>query len=185
MNTQLFKGEKVRLTALNPDKDAEVMSAWSHDADFLHRTTTEIAAPIPPPGYKKKIEEWMKDMDKNEVFVFGIRQPGDERLIGMAQIYWVEWPHGAAHFTIGIGKPEDRNKGLGSEATRLLLRYSFHELNLHRLATFVSSWNADGLRFLARFGFVEEFRRRESLYIMGQRYDQVGVSLLKEEWHDN
>lgn len=141
--------------------------------------------PIPAPGYKKKIDDWMKDMDKNEMFVFAIRQMGDERLIGVAQIYWIEWSHGAAHFTISIGKAEDRNKGLGGEAMRLLLRYAFHELNLHRLAAFVSSWNAEALRFFARFGFAEEFRRREALYILGQRCDQVGISLLKEEWHGN
>lgn len=185
MNTQLFRGEKVRLTAFNLDKDAEAMSAWSHDADFLHRTTTEAAMPIPAPAYKKKIEDWMKDMDKNEMFVFAIRQKEDDSLIGTAQIYWIEWSHGAGHFAINIGKPENRNKGLGGEAMRLLLRYAFHEMNLHRMAAFVSSWNAEALRFFARFGFVEEFRRREALYILGQRYDQVGISLLREEWHVN
>lgn len=185
MNTQLFRGEKARLTALNPDKDAETLSAWSHDADFLHRTTTEAAKPISPAAYKKKIDEWMKEMNENKLALFGVRLPGDDRLVGVAQFYWIEWQHGTAHFNIGIGKPQDRNAGVGSEVVRMMLRYGFLEMNLHRIGLHVAAWNTDALRFFARFGFAQEFCRREALYYMGRFYDHIGLSLLREEWHGN
>ena len=42
---------------------------------------------------------------------------------------------------MGIGEPEARGQGFGSEALQLLLRYAFTELNLHRVALNAFEYN--------------------------------------------
>jgi [ribosomal protein S5]-alanine N-acetyltransferase len=46
-----------------------------------------------------------------------------------------------ARYAIGIFNPANWNRGFGTEATRLVLRFAFEELNLHRLDLRVLAFN--------------------------------------------
>ena len=82
-------------------------------------------------------------------------------MLGFTRIEWIEWTHGACSLKIAIGDPVERNKGFGSDALHLLMRFAFSELNLYRLSAVVGDDNQAGLRFFKRHGFVEEGRRRD------------------------
>jgi RimJ/RimL family protein N-acetyltransferase len=70
----------------------------------------------------------------------------------------------------------------GSEGLRLMLRYAFAELNLHRLTAITGSYNLGALHMMQKAGFVEEVRRRQALYRDGQRWDILHLGLLRSEW---
>jgi RimJ/RimL family protein N-acetyltransferase len=83
---------------------------------------------------------------------------------------------------LGIGDPNDRRHGFGSEALRLILRYAFAELNLYRLSVMVPEYNPPALSLFTKAGFVEEVRRREALQRDGRYWDALHLGLLREEW---
>ena len=83
---------------------------------------------------------------------------------------------------IGIGEPDAWNKGYGSEAMRLMLRYGFEELNLNRVSLGVFSANPRGIRSYEKCGFVHEGRMREFARRDGQYWDLVFMGILREEW---
>lgn len=179
MSPSLFEGERVRLLPPDPEKDAEIESAWTHDAEYLRLIDAAPARPLSPAAVKKKYEKLEKAENKD--FYFAVRTLADDRLIGFAHLFWVDLQHGAATLNLGLGQPADRGQGYGSDTLRLLLNYAFDELNLHRVAARGASYNTGALRFFQRHGFVEEVRNREAVFRDGQRWDWVLLGLLREE----
>jgi len=183
IHTSLFEGEHICLAPIETDKDAEIQAKWTESAEFLRLLSTEPAIPASPEAVKKRYEAIEKKMETDRnLFYFTIRLRPDDRLIGFAQIYWIEWAGGYARLQLGIGLPDERGKGYGSEALRLLLRYAFSELNLFRLDAIVGEDNLAAMRLFQKAGFVEEVRQRQALYRDGRRWDLIGLGLLKEEW---
>lgn len=83
---------------------------------------------------------------------------------------------------IGIGDPNFRGKGYGTDALQLILRYGFNELNLHRIGLDVISYNKSAIRAYQKVGFQVEGTMRESVLRDGQQYDRILVSILRNEY---
>jgi RimJ/RimL family protein N-acetyltransferase len=88
----------------------------------------------------------------------------------------------SAEVMILIGEEEARGKGYGTEAMVTLLRYLFHQRNLHRVGLTVIAWNERAIRSYEKVGFVVEGRLRDDLYFDGQYHDQVVMSILRDEF---
>jgi RimJ/RimL family protein N-acetyltransferase len=114
-----------------------------------------------------------------------IRAKADDRLIGKAIIQWIEWTNGNGAIRLGIGAAEDRRKGYGTQALRMLLRFAFAELNLFRVTALAPEYNEGALALLQKFGFVQEVCRRKSLERDGRRWDLYVFGLLSEEWQNS
>lgn len=180
---QLFEGEKICLTALDLEKDAEVVARWTHDPEYGRLTSSKPTRPLSPMQVKKAMEEQVKEArEKRQRFDFAIRLKTKERLVGLATIEGIEWTHGHGWLSLSLGSAADRGMGYGGEALKLILRYAFHELNLYRLNTIFFEDNARGLAFLERHGFQIEVRRRQAIYRAGRRWDEVRLGLLREDW---
>jgi RimJ/RimL family protein N-acetyltransferase len=184
MVLQLFEGERIRLAAFEPERDAEVFSRWTHDPEYLRLLDTDPARPLSPFHVKKRFEELEKESGR-DLYFFVIRIKEDDRAIGFAHLRWIEWNHGTAYFLMGIGSKEDRGRGYGSEALNMLLRYAFEELNLFRLGGLVPEYNEGAIRFLERAGFAQEVRRRQAIARDGRRWDALSYGILAREWKAN
>jgi RimJ/RimL family protein N-acetyltransferase len=182
MNSQLFEGNLIRLAALDPDHDAEAESRWTHDPEYLRLLRADPVRPLSPNQIKKKYEADEKDENASRRFHFAIRTRADDRLVGFVRLEHVEWTHGAAMMTLGIGDPSDRGHGYGTEALQLALRYAFGELNLYRLTAITFEYNERALRFFERAGFAVEVRRRQAIHRDGRRWDVLMMGLLREDW---
>lgn len=181
--TQLFDGQDIRFGPIDYDKDPEVESKWTHNAEFMRLFAIEPARPISPAIVKKQYEKLEKRMEEERNFYhFMIRAKTDDRLIGTAMIARVEWTNGNGQIRIGIGSAEDRCKGYGTQAMKLLLRFAFAELNLFRVSAEVPKYNEGAMALLKKFSFVEEVCRRKALERDGCRWDLLVFGLLKDEW---
>ena len=188
--TSLYEGRLIRLGPINYEKDPAIESRWTHDAEYLRLLDTAPARPVSPAEMKKKYETLEKEIEESKnQFYFTIRLRSDDpeqndRLVGFARLYDIEWTHAVSQMVLGIGDPGDRRKGYGSEALALLLRYAFAELNLFRLASQIPAYNLGAMRLFQKAGFVEEVRRRQALNRDGRFWDLIHVGLLRDEWCD-
>ena len=183
IDTQLFEGKLIRLAPIDHDKDPEVESRWTHDLDLLRSLSQKPAMPLSVGQMKKRYESIEKEVDESKkIFHFTIRDMQDDRLLGFVRIEWIEWTHGTGNLKLAIGDQAERNKGYGSEALSLMLRFAFNELNLYRLSAIVGEDNPGALRFFMRHGFVEEVRRRKALLRDSQTWDIIHLGILREEW---
>lgn len=183
IQTQLFESQDVRLGPIDYDKDPEIESRWTHDSEFMRLMETGPARPMSAAIVKKQYEKLEKQIqeDKN-LYHFMIRARSDDRLIGKAVIQWIEWTNGNGFLRLGIGAADDRQKGYGTQALQMLLRFAFAELNLFRVSAIVAEYNEGAIVLLRKFGFVQEVCRRKSLERDGRRWDLYVFGLLNEEW---
>jgi len=182
LTDQLFEGQHIRFAPPDADRDAERVSKWTHDPEYLRLLSADIAKPLSPGQIKKQYEELDKDAEKHNAFNFAIRLKEDDRLIGFARLYRIEWTHGTGSVQIGLGDRNDRGKGYGTEVLHMLLRYAFDELNLYRLAATTVEYNTGAIRFFERAGFNVEVRRRQAVQRDGKRWDVLMLGLLCDEW---
>lgn len=177
----LFRGKLVRLTNEDPETVARSEVRWQRDTEF-HRLADSDPAEL---RSEKKIKEWMEKRMSDENpnrFSFSIRALADDCLIGFIGLY-LPVLHGCdAWVGIGIGEREFWGKGYGTEAMRLILRYAFTELNLHRVSLALHEYNTRALRSYEKAGFRMEGCMRGELLREGQRTNGIYMGILRSEW---
>jgi RimJ/RimL family protein N-acetyltransferase len=97
----------------------------------------------------------------------------DGRLIGEARLDAVDLEQRRASFAIGIFGPNERDRGLGTEGTRLVLTHAFEVLGLTRVDLRVLSFNARAIRCYEKCGFVRFRVDRNRAYVDGHWRDDV------------
>jgi len=175
MTTNLFRGQFLKLTAKR-DGDAEIIAKWDEDPDYLRNVDTDIARPRQQQSFENE------GNPSPNSFYFRLRTIEDDRLIGFVVIHNIEWNNRAGVLAIGIGDTKDRNKGYGSDALKLILRYAFHELNLNRVGLDVIEYNHGGIRAYQKAGFQIEGRMREAVHRDGKIHDRIMMGILRSEW---
>ena len=75
-----------------------------------------------------------------------------------------------------------RDRGLGSEAVRLVLAHAFGTVGLHRIELDVYAFNPRAQAVYERAGFVREGVRRDALYWDGEYTDAITMAILAPDW---
>jgi RimJ/RimL family protein N-acetyltransferase len=163
------------------EEDAPVLARWSEDADYLRALDSDYARPVSAHEFATRLAPGQNDPNKVE---FHLRTLQDDRLIGFAALHSIEWNNGAALLAIGIGESANRGKGYGTDALRLILRYAFDELNLHRVGLDVIANNTPAIRAYQRAGFQREGTMRDAVLRDGSRHDRIFMGILRHEWQD-
>jgi RimJ/RimL family protein N-acetyltransferase len=171
-------GDRVRLRELR-ESDLDHLVAWWQDPDLMVTQTSgpyhaRMAAPI-----AEQFRTWSRNDGTDAGFVIETRADGVA--IGHAALFGANAHNRTATFAIMIGPPH-QNLGLGTEATRLVLRFGFDELGLHRIQLVANDFNERGLATYRKVGFVEEGRSREAIFRSGAWHDQVHMGILAREW---
>lgn len=180
MINNIFEGKLVRLSAENPETYAENFSRWGHDSEYGRLLDLD-------PGHlhsPKRVKEWLeKELEKDppEMWLFGVRALEADKLIGFVELNGVT-PHGDTFVGIGLGERDYWGKGYGTEAMKLILRFAFVELGLHRVSLDVFEYNPRGVKSYEKAGFRHEGRVRETILRDGRRSDVFFMGVLREEW---
>ena len=95
-----------------------------------------------PQSQEKWVEENLERGAKSEpeVVEFTVYDRQDSAPVGTAGLLGILHAHGNAEFAIFLG--ERRGQGLGTEATRLVLDFAFHVLQLRNVLLETLEWNA-------------------------------------------
>lgn len=102
-------------------------------------------------------------------------------LVGEAVLNEWDEANRSCNFRILIGS-EGRDRGLGTEATRLIVGHGFTELELHRIHLYVYAFNPRARRVYEKAGFTAEGIDRDALLHDGVWVDAVRMSILEHEW---
>lgn len=80
--------------------------------------------------------------------------------------------------------PKLRGKGYGSRIYRLLKKYCFDFLNMHRVWLAVLATNEVALKLYEKQGFIVEGRYREAIFRDGAYHDYVIMSILEQDYRE-
>ena len=118
---------------------------------------------------------------RNQVILAIVDTKSDQH-IGNVKLGPILWIHRHATFGILIGDKRFWGKGIGLEATRLMVEYGFNQLNLQRIDLGVFAEHEAAVRCYEKVGFKPEGRMREALFQGGEYKDRLWMGLLRSEY---
>jgi RimJ/RimL family protein N-acetyltransferase len=130
-------------------KDAATSYKWRNDAEVWKHTGSKPDKFITPEIEKEWLAEVLTRKDQKR---FAICVNEDQQYVGNVQL--TEIKGGEAEFHIFIGEKSYWNKGVGSEATRLIINYGFEQLHLKKITLIVDKENAPAIASYTKCGFV-------------------------------
>ena len=164
---------------LRPDTfHSRLMADWLDDNDV----TRLLFAGLLPSDDKVIREEWKRSIENPNEIAFLVYV--EEEFIGTVGLYAINWVARTADFRIFLGDKGCWGKGLGTEATKLVLDYAFNKLNLQMIGLGVNTANKAAYRVYEKAGFVLEGTLRRVQYRNGRYYDVYRMSILQEEFGD-
>ncbi len=108
-----------------------------------------------------------------------ITDPRDGRFLGELSLYSVAPENESAGYRIALSALAFTGRGLGREATRLVLEYAFEQVGLHRVWLYVYAFNMRAIAVYRSCGFSVEGRMRDSLLWEGRRHDALLMAVLR------
>jgi RimJ/RimL family protein N-acetyltransferase len=170
-----FEGKLVRLKAREPEEEPDAYR-WFNDPDvteFLtmrypqsHRQEREFLDRMSAPSYQE--------------CEFAI-ETFDGKYIGGCGLSGGRPENREATLGIAIGDKTYWGGGYGTDAMRVLCRFGFDMMNLHRIQLDVFSENLRAIHVYKKVGFQVEGTRREAFFQYGRYLDIVVMGLLEGE----
>lgn len=170
-------GQDVYLATL---ERADCRRLWEMDAcDLDHPTET------PNLGHSaEKADAWFDDIQKHQgqrhvrlgVFLH------DGTVVGDVALQDIDWGNRVCSLGMGFARREDRGRGYGSQAARLMLDYGFRLLGLERITANTLAPNRAAQRSLEKLGMRLEGVERRAVLLCGERVDRLNYGLLREEF---
>ncbi len=175
----MLKGEKCVLRPLRME-DAKILSEIANDIEVRDYLSNVFP-------YTEIVEEnFIKSLSSQKVptdIVFGIEIDG--KLIGTVGIHRINWASRNGYLGIAIFDKGFWNRGIGTEATSLILKYAFEYLNLHKILLEVYEYNERAIRVYEKLGFKREGILRKNHYLKGKYYDVIVMGILQEEYFES
>ncbi len=181
--TNIFEGERLRLTEINPKEDSEKDALWSHAIEYARVRKTNPVRPISALESRKSLEEELKEAEEEgNRFHFAIRSKNEkEDLLGFLDVVNIEWKNGQGFLQILLGSEAICKEHL-AESLQLGLKYAFDELNLYHVCMEISAYETATVAVLEEVGFMREACLREIAFHEGKYHDHIIFGLLAEEW---
>ncbi|GGX54086.1 GNAT family N-acetyltransferase [Streptomyces fructofermentans] len=172
----VLTGEKALLRPFSED-DVPVMAEILADPEVLRLTGSPVTDFDP-----ERLHAWYATRsEQDDRLDLGVVDRASGELVGEAVLMEWDEPNRSCTFRILLG-PRGRDRGLGTDATRLIVGYAFERLRMHRVALWVFAFNPRARRAYENAGFVAEGVERETLLHEGEWIDAVRMSVLSREW---
>ena len=106
--------------------------------------------------------------------MFSIVELSTNDLIGACGLCYIDWVNRSADFSIYIGKDDLYiDKVYAIDAAKIMEKYGFEELNLHRLWAEIYSIDEKKKVFFKELGFIQEGIFKETHWTQGQWIDSI------------
>ncbi len=168
-------GERCYLSPLDPD-DAPRFAAWVNDPEVAAGVT--LARQVL--GVERMRDKVARHAGRQAYFAI-VALDGDE-LIGNCGIDDISAVDRTGELVIMIGDKRFWNRGFGTDAVRLLLRFGFLTLGLNNIRLRAHAFNERAIRCYEKCGFKRWGCWPDSWYHDGELHDSVFMYLLRADF---
>lgn len=156
----------------------------------LWRNNREIKKTLGGNNYfvsSEREKKWIENALSNDrdSIRLAICKKDNDTYIGNVNLVNIDWVNGNAEFSIFIGEENEWGKGYGTMATILMLKFGFHERNLHRIYLKVLESNKAAIHLYAKLGFKQEGILRDELFKNDSYHNLIAMSILKNEFNES
>lgn len=173
-----FEGKKIYFAPID-NQNIELITKWMND-ETLTRGTGRVAQVFTETAQKELMEENSKKTDDYQFYVV---RKNDDKILGIYNLHHIKQVHQFAKVGGLIGEIDERGKGYGSEALRMLCDFAFNILNLHTLVADIYSFNYPSIKSAEKVGFKKVGEIKECYYFGGKFYNQIIFEITKDEFN--
>ncbi|HDM70437.1 MAG: GNAT family N-acetyltransferase [Thermotogae bacterium] len=165
---------------LRPFEIEDIDQILPHFNDEEVRQYLAVIFPVNKLVERNFIESLYKD-DKN--ILLGMEVNGT--LIGSIGLHRIDWVNRSTELGIVIFRKEYWNKGYGTKAIDLMLKYAFKYLNMNRVSLKVYEYNERAIHVYEKCGFKVEGRLRKAKFFKGRYWDVLVMGILRDEYFES
>lgn len=173
----MLTGDETCLRAIERD-DLPQLLAWRNRPELrrFFREYRELGGDLQHAWYENVV---LKDPATR---MFSIIEKATGRLLGACGLCYINWVDRNADFSIYLGADDLYiDTCLAPDAARLLIRYGFEELGLHRLWSEIYDFDTAKQELFGELGFQLEARFRKSHWTEGGWHDSLVFGLLSND----
>ena len=123
--------------------------------------------------------QWIKTKIDTGLAVQMIICTGEHTPIGSVYLRDIDRLNRKAEYGIFIGEEDALGKGYGTAAAKLMLRYGFEQLSLHKIFLRVLADNARAIASYEKAGFVREAYLKDEVFLDGKFCDIVFMAMIR------
>ena len=158
------------------DEDTDNIVRWRNSdhvrRNFIYQTL------FTPESHR----QWLRDKVGTglvEQFIIHSTDAGMD--VGSVYLRDIDRTHRRAEFGIFIGEQSQMGKGIGSECIRLIVRYGFDKLHLHKVFLRVLADNAIARKSYEKCGFMQEAYLKDEVCISGVYKDLILMRIINPQ----
>jgi RimJ/RimL family protein N-acetyltransferase len=178
--SQNLKGNGVELRR-HDRANYPLYAHWYGDEE-VWRLTSWTAEPMKPAAVERLFEERERSSLDDS---FAVHWEGEDEPVGVVSLANINQANSAADLSVIVGDEKDRDRGLGTEAIRILLEYAFEDLGLNRVGLSVFEFNGTAIHAYEKLGFKREGRLRKAIWRDGEFHDAILMSVLARDWRES
>ena len=173
MDRYVDEGAGIFLRPMTHD-DTELIIRW-RNSEAVRRNFI-YQKPFTREGH----ENWIRTMiDTGRAVQMILCSLTEDRPIGSVYIRDIDRVHNKAEYGIFIGEKDALGRGYGTRAAKLMIRYGFETLGLHKLMLRVLAENIPAIESYEKAGFVREAYLKDEVFLDGQYKDVVYMAVIK------
>lgn len=177
----MFEGKKIILRSLELNDLDSIMRFWNK-IDLRREL-----GPVVPHSQKER-EDWIRatweSRQKGKGYTFAIEDRSTTEFLGHCSLNNVRSINRTATVSIAIYDKNNRGKGYGTDAMRVLLKIGFNFLNLHRIGLNVFDHNKAAIKVYENVGFKKVGELRHTDYVEGKYVNDVCMDILEDEYKE-
>jgi [ribosomal protein S5]-alanine N-acetyltransferase len=173
-----IESERLLLREISSNDDKDIFRLYS-DEDVLRYTDNDLHKTLK--DSQRFIEENTLGLDNQELICWGITLKPKKKIIGTIRLDHIDWKHNFAT----MGNLLDKslwNRGIMTEAQRIVTEFAFRKMNLHRIEAQVYIKNIASCRTFEKLNYKREGVLRENFLIKEKYCDSVMYSMLNHEF---
>ncbi|MCK9361079.1 GNAT family N-acetyltransferase [Patescibacteria group bacterium] len=179
MKDAFLVGENIYLRLIQEEDVTDEYRSWFNDPEVCQFNEHHRF-----PMDRERMREYFENVIKpRHDLVLAICDKVTDAHIGNVALQSIDKTSRHAEYAIIIGNKDFWGKGIAKEASKLIIKHGFGELNLHRIYCGTSSANIGMQKVAESLGFVKEGVSREVLWKEGKYNDAIQYGLLAHEFN--
>ena len=173
---KLLSDKNIHLRALEPE-DLNFLFTIENDESFWEVSSTQT--PFSRFILEQYIANSHQDIFEAKQLRLIIEDNNTKKSVGIIDLFDYSPQHKRAGIGILIIESE-QNKGFASKALKLLIDYSFGQLDLHQLFANITSENVKSINLFKKFQFEKIGIKKEWIYSKGVFKDEILFQLINK-----
>tara|TARA_B110000090_G_scaffold196891_1_gene234282 strand:- start:22 stop:552 length:531 start_codon:yes stop_codon:yes gene_type:complete len=169
-------GPKINLRALEPE-DLEFLFEIENNETYWEVSHTQT--PFSKYVLKQYIENAHLDIFEAKQLRLLIEEKTTKKQMGMIDLFDFNPQHQRAGIGILV-HPEFQEKGVASEALKMIIKYAFSKLNLHQLYANIARDNQQSISLFKKNNFVKAGEKKDWIFSEGKFKNELLFQLINE-----